>query len=913
MPEDEKGGNRERVGPRPVVVLKTRRFAWRAEHRRPRRRTSGGRTGLGLMPARRRNVSREITFSNPDKIYYPDTQTTKAEVIRYYLEVAPWILPHLKDRPVTLIRFPDGVGGKSFYEKNAPGHTPEWVQRFQVPRRRHEGVIDYILINDAETLAWCANLAALELHPFLHRAPNLHRPTHIAFDLDPGEGASLLTCIEVAFLLRELLEGLGLQAWPKVSGSKGLQIYVPLHTDVTYEATQPFAKAVAELLERQHPKLIVSNMAKAKRKNRVLIDWSQNSEAKTTVCVYSLRGKRGAPYVSMAVSWEELARVAKRRNVEGLQFTPLQALARLRKHGDLFAPVLTERQSLPDAFTDRGRVAAAGRARPAKTGGGDPLREYATKRDFGVTAEPKPARPRRSRQGGQRRFVIQKHAASHLHYDFRLEIDDTLKSWAVPKGLPYELKVKRSAFETEDHPLDYLDFEGTIPAGQYGGGTVMVWDIGTYDLISGDHAKGSLHVYLNGEKLKGHWNIYRIRREEEKNVWLVEKRDEAHPPISARRDDQSVLTKRTMKRIAADNDAQWQSHRGSDGAATTEAPARAARAKKKPARSRPTGRVGGKKPAGEPLQFVEPMVAEPVTQLPEGDEWMYEVKWDGFRTLGLKEGERVRLLSRRNRDMSGDFPTILAAVQELPVERALVDGELVALDEDGRPSFQALQNRSSRSPRVIYYAFDLLQLDEEDLKAEPLEVRREHLESLVAGTGVRLSAELAGSAVDVVTAVRKLGLEGVMAKRRDAPYQPGERSAAWKKMRLALEQEFVIGGFRPGLGSFDSVLVGYYEGSKLLFAGKVRAGFNRRNRAEMAARLEPDWVAKCPFANLPDERHGRWGEGVTAEDMKSLQWIKPRHVIQVDFVEWTDRGRLRHPAYKGLREDKRPRDVRKET
>ena len=512
------------------------------------------------MPRAAKSAARPVTFTNPGKEYFP-SGFTKGEMIQYYLEVAPFMVPHLRDRPVTLIRFPEGVRGESFYEKNAPKHTPDWVTTYQVPRRHREGHINYILINNAETLAWCANLGAIELHPFLHRVPKIDVPTHVAFDLDPGEGADIFTCVEVALLLKELFGGLGLESFPKVSGSKGIQIYVPLNTDVTYDVTQPFAKSVAELFERQHPKLVVSAMSKALRKKKVMIDWSQNHQSKTTVSVYSMRGKRDEPFVSMPLTWKEISKAQATRDREPLDFTPAEALQRLKKVGDLFAPVLTLKQKLPEAFLDLApKSARKAPSRPAAEDDKDALARYAAKRDFTLTAEPR-GKVDAGAAAGAKRFVIQKHAASRLHYDFRLEMDGTLKSWAVPKGPPYELGVKRAAFEVEDHPLDYMNFEGTIPKGQYGGGTVMVWDTGTYELLGGSHAKGDLKLQLNGKKLKGEWHIFRIKSDEEKPMWLLAKSKVPAKPVSARSDDRSVLTQRSMARIASDNDAQWNSNR----------------------------------------------------------------------------------------------------------------------------------------------------------------------------------------------------------------------------------------------------------------------------------------------------------------------------------------------------------------
>jgi bifunctional non-homologous end joining protein LigD len=217
----------------------------------------------------------QVSFSNLGKVYFPGNGFTKGDMIRYYVDVASVMVPHFHDRPVTLIRMPDGVTGEKFYEKNAPGHTPDWVQTTRVSKTEG-GAINYIMINDAHTLAWCANNGAIEFHPFLHRADDIHQPTHVAFDLDPGEGADLLTCIEVGYMVREVLSDLGLESYPKVSGSKGLQLYVPLNTPVTYEQVTPFAKTLAELLHRHNPDLMVSDMSKALRKNKVLIDWSQN-------------------------------------------------------------------------------------------------------------------------------------------------------------------------------------------------------------------------------------------------------------------------------------------------------------------------------------------------------------------------------------------------------------------------------------------------------------------------------------------------------------------------------------------------------------------------------------------------------------------------------------------------------------
>ena len=353
---------------------------------------------------------------------YPDTGFTKGQVIEYYTAIAPYLLPHLKDRPITMKRFPDGVDGKYFYEKDAPSFTPDWVKTFPIPRTSENTVIDYILINDLPTLVWSANMANLELHPFLAQAPHIERPTMVVFDLDPGDGADILDSCKVAFIVKALLDRLKLKSFPKVSGSKGIHLHIPLNTNVTYEATQPFAKSIAEMVVSEHPDLVVAEMSKAKRKGKVFIDWSQNSEHKSTAAVYSLRARSNGPFVALPMTWDELKRIAKKADARGLFFEPAAALKRVKKTGDLFAPLLKLKQKLPEPFLDL--MESPGESKALDT--------YRQKRDFTKTPEPAPSERRSSRQGSEKLFVIQKHAASHLHYDFRLEMGGTLKSWAVP-------------------------------------------------------------------------------------------------------------------------------------------------------------------------------------------------------------------------------------------------------------------------------------------------------------------------------------------------------------------------------------------------------------------------------------------------------------------------------------------------
>jgi bifunctional non-homologous end joining protein LigD len=289
---------------------------------------------------------RRLTVSNLEKVLYPASGFTKRKVLDYYVRVAPFLVPHLTGRPLTMKRYPDGVDGEYFYEKNAPKHRPDWVKTAPVYSRHNRRTLEYILVDDLPTLVWLANLASLELHPSLSRAEDLSRPTMMVFDLDPGPPANVVDCAQVALWLREVFEQFGLRSFPKTSGSKGLQIYVPLNTAVTYDATKGFAHAVARLLAERHPELVVSEMKKEVRGGKVFIDWSQNDEHKTTVSVYSLRA-RERPTVSTPVTWEEVEEVSKKKKVDKLVFEAGETLERCEAMGDLFAPLLTLKQKLP--------------------------------------------------------------------------------------------------------------------------------------------------------------------------------------------------------------------------------------------------------------------------------------------------------------------------------------------------------------------------------------------------------------------------------------------------------------------------------------------------------------------------------------------------------------------------------------
>ena len=329
-----------------------------------------------------------------------------------------------------------------------------------------------------------------------------------------------------------------------------------------------------------------------------------------------------------------------------------------------------------------------------------------------------------------------------------------------------------------------------------------------------------------------------------------------------------------------------------------------------PTRKRPAAQGAS---APQTPAFVTPMAALAVDALPEGSAWSYELKLDGYRALIIKDGAQVRIRSRNDKDLKAMYPSVAAAALRLDADQAIVDGEVVAVDEQGRPSFQALQHRGTHPTHaIVFYAFDLLHLNGEDLRTEPLTARRSKLVQAIKNSGLLLSIELPGSVADIVSTVRTMKLEGIIAKRKDSPYEAGERSRNWQKLKLEHQQEFVIGGYRLSGDSVDALLVGYFDDDELKFAAKVRAGLVPHVRRELARTLRAQKQDSCPFADLPCEGSSRWGGGVSAEDMKELTWVKPQLVAQVQFVEWTADARLRHSRFLGLRSDKAAREVVRE-
>ncbi len=562
------------------------------------------------------------------------------------------------------------------------------------------------------------------------------------------------------------------------------------------------------------------------------------------------------------------------------------------------------------------------------------LTEYKRKRDFKKTAEPAGRKPLPAKIKGASRFVIQKHDARRLHYDFRLEMEGVLKSWAVPKGLPWKRGEKHLAVEVEDHPIEYEGFEGIIPEGQYGGGTVMVWDRGNYRVYGEQPVKsvkeGKLHLVLDGEKAKGEWTLVRIRgRDDAKNQWLILKTGDDAKPISKKMEDRSAKTGRTMEQIAKARDAEWESGREADESSTSRFKTRIRDAVKKkesdkvvaqayrPPATTQGNRSGRPAIAGLPklpaakAHFIEPMKAKLVEKPPATGDWIYELKFDGIRLIAVKRDEKVSLLSRNQNELASRFPEIVQAIETLPARECVIDGEVVALDGKGRSSFQLLQAREmeGRESPVYFYAFDLLQFDGKSLLSLPLEARKSVLETLCvsAGDPIRYSGAIGGDAKRLLEEVERRGLEGIVGKQRNSVYEAGRRSGTWIKLKCVHEQEFVIGGYTPPQGSrkyFGAILVGYYENKKLIFAGKVGTGFTAKLLSMLYKKFQKEARNECPFVDLPSKQDGQWVQDITPSMMRKMHWVNPIFVCEIKFAEWTRDKKLRAPVFLGLREDK---------
>lgn len=812
-----------------------------------------------------------LTLTNLGKVLYPEAGTTKAEVLAYYAAVAEPFVAHAAHRPATRKRWVHGTDGPVFFQKNLEDSAPAWVHRREIEHSDHTNA--YPLVDDLATLTWLGQIGALEIHVpqwRFGRTGAEHHPDRLVLDLDPGPGVGLVECAQVARWSRDILAGMGLDVFPVTSGSKGIHLYATLDGTQSSEAVSAVAHELARALEADHRDLVVSDMKKSLRTGKVLVDWSQNNRNKTTIAPYSLRG-RARPTVAAPRSWDELDDPALRHLEAG------EVAERLVRDGDLLADLLTG---------GRGALEPTPQRMSTFEAGPDRLAVYRSRRDPSKTPEPVPTAVEADDPGGPQQpiFVIQDHHARRHHYDFRLERDGVLVSWALPKGEPTDPSTNHLAVQTEDHPLEYANFAGTIPSGEYGGGTVTIWDAGTYEaekwregeeIIAVLHSSGAGGVDRGSRRL-ALIHTGRSSRDGAENSWLIH---------------------RMVERGQAPGTS-----------ASASATGQAARAAERRAVPLPS------------VLSLKPMLATPgtLTELDHLDEedWAFEMKWDGIRALASVSGGQVQLVSRNGVDLTATYPE-LAELAGCVHEDVLLDGEIVAFNRSGRPDFGLLQNRmnltrgsdvaAARAEQgVDFMVFDLLHRGSRRMTTLGYDARRAALDAVLdEGGRIHLPPAFRGDARAAIDASLTLGLEGVVAKRRSSTYQPGRRAPAWIKVKHVRTQEVVVVGWRTGNGAradtLGSLLVAVPAdggpGGQLRYAGRVGTGFTDKSLTRLRAEL--DLLA----------REGPAVDDVPEADRLDAHWVEPERVGEVSCAGWTSVGRLRHPVWLGWRPDKTPAEV----
>ncbi|MBL1077689.1 ATP-dependent DNA ligase [Nocardia sp. 2] len=771
------------------------------------------------MSSRRSFGGIEVGLTNLDKVLYPATGTTKGEVIDYFTAIGPALLPHIAQRPVTRKRWPNGVEESSFFEKHLPDHAPKWLARRTI--EHSDRTVVYPLIDNEAGMAWLGQQAALELHVPQWRfdGAEMGPITRLVFDLDPGPGAGLPQCAEVALILRDVVREVGLEAYPVTSGSKGIHVYVRLDRELGPNGASAIAKQVATSLQTLHPELVTATMAKSARTNKVFLDWSQNNPAKTTIAPYSLRG-RAEPWVAAPRTWDE---IESRKKLRHLHFE--EVLRRWHEQGDLLAGLDEPLPEPKEAEPEEAEQAGAEQGTDGSRAGPDRLDTYRAKRDAGRTPEPVPATA--PTPGPGNRYVVQQHRARRLHWDVRLERDGVLVSWAVPKGPPTDTHENRLAVHTEDHPLEYLEFHGTIPKGEYGAGEMTIWDSGTYDTEK--WRDDEVIVRFHGERLDGRYALIQTNG----NQWLMHLMK-----------DQSVPE--------------------GNGAQTYSA-------------------SKGNAPFPHGLS---PMLATPgdVSTL-SADDWAFETKWDGFRLIAEIEGGAVTLHSRAGHVVTGRYPGVASLGEELSDHRVVLDGEAVVFDDHGGANLGLLRADSNNA---VFVAFDILYLDGTSLVRKRYEDRRRVLEALAArAPSLEVPARLEGSGAQALRFSQEHGMEGVVAKRRDSVYLPGKRGQSWLKTRNWRTLQVVVGGYRSSRNrQFASLLVGVPHDGELYYLGRVGTGFSEQEMTELSSRLRRLERKTSPFGNE-----------LSVEERKEAVWVTPKLTGTVRFMNWTEAGRLWHPAW----------------
>lgn len=729
----------------------------------------------------------KVKLTNLDKIIYPEVGISKAELIQFYLQMADFLLPYISQRPLTLIRYPDGVHGERFYSKNKPKWTPKWVNSIDIKDSDGDGK-SYVSADTKATLAWLGNLAALELHPMQATREHPTLADHFIFDLDPPENQDNFAAVkDVALRLRDHLRQYDYQPFVKTSGGKGLHLYIPILQQYPQDSMYAAVKSLAQSFIKANPDTTL-HMNKEKRAGRILIDIFRNNYAHTCVAPYSPRGKVGAP-VSTPVAWDEVPELSSPQ-----AYTIKNIVEKLRADGDAWIDFYQYQRPL---HTERATQVAVSPL----------LEDYLSKRDFGHTPEPvaeSHAVP------DQQRYCVQLHDASNLHYDLRLEDEGVLKSWAIPKGLPAKLGVKRLAIATEPHPLKYLTFEGVIPAGQYGAGEMWLFDSGRISWIKKEAKKYTF--YLQQGKLSGQYALYKTKGKQ----WIIERKDEANHDFKT---------------------------------------------------------------------YTSPMLAKATENIPSPSTHFYEIKWDGIRCVVTIDHGDIRIYSRNGNDISAQFPLLIAALDEaVEAETAVLDGEIVHLEADGSPNFAKIVGRihvtgsasiekASRMTKATMYLFDLLHLDGLDVRPTHQLRRKAWLKTILdTGETIRYSEEFADGEA-LFAAAQAHQLEGIMCKRKDAPYLSNSRSDHWVKMKVRSEATVTIIGYTQGQGDRAGLVGALHladiSPDGLRYMGKVGTGFDIKLLKEITKKMEAlDTVSKPIKENIEEPGRTIWTEAVYDVDIR---------------------------------------------
>ena len=746
----------------------------------------------------------KVRLSNIDKVIYPNANITKAEIIQYYLSVADEFLKYSRNRPLTLIRFPDGIEGESFYAKAKPHWTPDWVDSFAISHSDEK--INYIVPKTKADIAWLANLSALELHPMQFTIDNEEVPDHFIFDLDPPEGADFDVVREIAFLVRDFLNAYDYPTFCKTSGSKGIHIFVPIKRLYTHDEMNQSVKKLANKFVKKYPDIATLHLNKSKRKGRILIDIFRNRKSHTTVAPYSLRGKAGAP-ISMPIDWQTLREIKSSKH-----FTIKNYDTYLDQSIHSWKDFYTSAVELHDRKVEGPDLAKLKEEK---------LKEYYAKRNFDDTPEPKAI----ATIGTNNRYVIQLHDASNLHYDLRLEEDGTLLSWAIPKGLPLRRGVKRMAIRTEDHPMSYLTFEGVIPKGNYGAGQMWIYERGTFEWIKKSKKKYKIKIAYKDKSCI--YYLYNTKGSQ----WLVELKSEDMPTIDIAKDYQPMLAEAEDKLLTKN--------------------------------------------------------------------YEYEIKWDGIRAIVHLDDDKVTLTSRGKNDLTDKFPELHDITSYLEVEQGIFDGEIVCLDDVGKPIFNKVISRmhtqgehnimlKSKSNRAVLYLFDCLMYDGKLITHLPLVTRRAWLKAAFSKQESYRFSKSFEDGAQLLEAVKDIGLEGIMMKDVDGKYHIGSRSKAWLKLKTRHTAEVCIIGYTKGKGDrskyFGSLHLASRDGDVLAYKGRVGSGFNGEQLDRYHKIFQEYIIKEKPISDKVDQE-------------KATVWMEPILTCTIRYASLTNNGTFREPVF----------------